>query len=727
MASSTGPRSPSVSVQARRRREQGQKANASARAERLEALQDQVFALTDQVEKLTTALSAAGDIVLRHGPTPDDRVQAIGPAFEAMFEGTPDDILRQLAVSPEGSDGAEVGVGPDRPLQTRHGRRWFTHTSLGLPGPDGAPVRHTVLRDVTDRKAIEAALAHARDSAEAASEAKSRFLALASHELRTPLNGILGMAGLLMETPLTPEQESYARAIQVSGEALLAIVGDVLDHARIEAGRLTVSPAPTDIGALIQDVVELLAPKAQAKSIELAADLGPGLPTRLLVDGARLRQVLLNLAGNAIKFTETGGVAVRARVCVRGEGPRLAIVVEDTGIGLAPADAARVFEEFEQADQGAARRADGTGLGLPIARAIVRAMDGDITLESALGRGSIFSFNLPMTPPEATDAHPVPPRLAGRRILVVAEAAIEPPILCRRLAEAGAQVGRAPDLIAARIHLAAAIAKGEPFDTVLVDFRLVAEAEGRLAMVALRTQAPTPLRAVVLMTPAERSALEGLRAHGFDGYLTRPVRPASLVDVMARLGDERHTFASDPGDRRAAPVVPQAPRSTPALDVLVVDDNPINGLLARAVLTRLGHRVEVVADGMAALVAVRRGPMVAAAASGSPSSADPPVSGLARPARFAAVLTDLHMPGRDGFDVMRAIRSDEAALGLPRARLIAVTADARPDVAAAVAEAGGDATVTKPFDPAHLAALLATTTATDAPSSSADTAASAGC
>lgn len=672
------------------------RATRAAKAARLEALQDEVFALTDQVEKLTTALSAAGDIVLRHPDGANAPPLPIGPAFEATFDRPPDEILALLATS------SAEAKGPDQPLPTKAGARWFTHASIVLPGPDGEAVRHTVLTDVTERKAIEAALAEARDSAQAASRAKSRFLALASHELRTPLNGILGMAGLLMDTPLTPEQESYARAIRVSGEALLSIVGDVLDHARIEAGRLELTPAPTDVGALIQDVVELLAPRAHAKAIELTADLGPGLPARIQVDGPRLRQVLFNLAGNAVKFTQTGGVTVRARVAVRADKTVLVLAVEDTGIGLTAADAARVFNEFEQADQGAARRADGTGLGLSIALAIVRAMGADIAVDSALGRGSTFSLELPFEADDVRSADEPPSRLAGRRVLVIADRPIEPPILCRRLAEAGAEVGRAPDFAAARVHGAAAARAGRPFDTLVVDYAAVSQEDSLAAFAALRATFPAATRAVVLLAPAERSSLDGLRSRGFDGYLTRPVRKASLIDVVARLAGAERGFAPDPRDP-GVPIEPGPPpvAATP-LDVLVVDDNPINALLARALLVRLGHRVEVASDGMAALVAVRRGPTTI-----DPAPAPAAIEPAASLRRFAAVLTDLHMPGRDGFDVIKAIRADEARHGLRPARLIAVTADARPDVAAAVADAGGDATLTKPFDPARLAALLA--------------------
>ena len=259
---------------------------------------------------------------------------------------------------------------------------------------DGDSEMQSVGRDVTDRVIAEHALAEARDQAEAASRAKSRFLTMVSHEIRTPLNGILGMADLLGDTPLTPEQGTYLAAMKTSGHTLVSFVEDMLDLAKIEAGRLDLTPHPFGLSGFVEDAVELLGPRAQAKGLEICAYVDERLPTRVIGDAARLRQVLFNLVGNAIKFTETGGVSIIIEPDDTSE--RVAIAVRDTGIGIAPEDQARIFQEFEQADVGPTRRFDGIGLGLTISKRIVEHMSGAIAIESTLGKGSTFRITVPL-------------------------------------------------------------------------------------------------------------------------------------------------------------------------------------------------------------------------------------------------------------------------------------------------------------------------------------------
>src|SRR5882724_6552718 len=284
----------------------------------------------------------------------------------------------------------------DQKIATAVGPRWIAWREGLVRSDAGAPAEmQSVGRDVTDRTESERALAEARD--------KSRFLAMASHEIRTPLNGIIGMSGLLLETPLTPEQMTYAKAVKTSGDALLALIEELLDYSKIEAGKIDLEHRPFALAALVEDITELLAPRAQARKLEIAAYVDERLPAEVIGDAARLRQVLLNLAGNAIKFTSTGGVAL---IVEPGSAPNeISFLVRDTGIGIAPEAQQRIFREFEQADERIARSYGGTGLGLSISERIVKRMGGRITLESQPGVGSTFEVSIPLAASDNAGQH----------------------------------------------------------------------------------------------------------------------------------------------------------------------------------------------------------------------------------------------------------------------------------------------------------------------------------
>jgi PAS domain S-box-containing protein len=642
----------------------------------LEEASDRNWEISEAQERAKSFFEAQGDVIVRRDG--GGVITYANDAFCALAGRAREELLATtfaLPVEIQGdianlADGTRVH---DQKIAAPGGARWIAWREVSVRVDGGSEVQ-SVGRDMTDRVMAERALADARDQAEAASRAKSRFLAMVSHEIRTPLNGILGMADLLGDTLLSPEQTTYLHAMKTSGDTLLSFIEEMLDLAKIEAGRLDLEARPFALSAFVEEAVELLGPRAQAKGLEICCYVDERLPARVVGDAARLRQVLFNLAGNAIKFTELGGVSIIVEPDARPDA--IAISVRDTGIGISAEDQARIFLEFEQADGSSTRKFGGTGLGLTISKRIVERMAGSIAVESAPGEGSTFRVSLPLPRVgEHDEAAVAIPDLAGNDILIVAPAAIEASLLARRLQRWGARTTIVPDA-----SVAAAILPEQIWSAVLVDHTLGTTASEALA----RMTAVIPRR-IVLVTPAMRTELASLKDAGFTGYLIKPVRAVSLA---ARFAPDD---AFDPGAASEIAETPSQARSGRGLSILVAEDNEINALLARALLVKLGHRPTMAESGAAAIES-----WLAARAGGAP---------------YDCVLMDLHMPGMDGLEATRRIRAIEAEHDGAHTPIIALTANVSVEDRDACLAAGMDGFLFKPLDRERLAAVLAASSA----------------
>ena len=533
----------------------------------------------------------------------------------------------------------------------------------------------TFVRDITDRKAAERRLADARDAALRASVVKSEFLATMSHEIRTPMNGVIGSLDLMLDSELAPELAELASIARTAATDLLAIIDDILDLSKIEADKIERQQAPFDPVGIVEGVVDIVAVAARAKGVAVTGYVDPLLPPQIHGDARLLRQVLVNLAGNAVKFTEAGEVVVRAESQPAPESQALVrFSVTDTGAGI-PADAiATLFEPFTQVDDGGTTRVQGTGLGLAISSRLVRLMGGKLAVESEFGRGSSFSFTLPFSLPDAEDepldAKP-PITRAGRplRVLVVDPTAASAEAIERYLRAWGMVATQIPDLVAAR-ERAAVSSAAERFDVAILAAG-TDDADARRFAAELRENAgPDGVFVVALLDIGERIDEEaGATPSGFDAMVGRPVKQASLFEALkgARAEAPRSSEQERSGDSG----------SLAGLRILIAEDNPVNQQVLQRQVQRLGITADVVTNGEEVLAVLRQG-------------------------NYDAVLMDCQMPVMDGYAATRAIRERELREGGPRMPIVAVTANAMREDYDRCRDCGMDDFVAKPVQMAAL-------------------------